>query len=430
MNNSKRALIPVISAFAISTFLAACGGGGSNDSTGSLPKSSAVSLSSSTSSTSSADASSSSSASSETNVCSAVNTVQGFAAIDDLDQPFQVTGGADQGEGNHEISVSNGVDLRNAVYGSASVYKDKPLTIYVDGLITWENSNKADIRIERSNVSIIGRSADAGFEGVGIELKPKNTETPVQNIIIRNLKMRLVPQAHGAGDIISLDGRNGPVRNIWIDHNELYNALETEGCASESCHKDYYDELVSGRADVRNVTISYNYLHDSWKTSLWGSSDTAAPGDKERRITFHHNYWHKVNSRLPLFRFGEAHIFNNYYHDVAASGINVRMGAVMRIDGNVFEDVKNPIVSLDSSELGHWTVADNQFINISTSNGSCSASTPPCYGAHEQSTIADHQPAYDYQLIPVVEVKDHVMEHAGVNKINACLDFSNASSSD
>src|SRR5690606_24166352 len=106
----------------------------------------------------------------------------------------------------------------------------------------------ADIRIERSDVSIIGRGAEAGFEGVGIELKAKSASAAVENIIIRNLKMRLVPQAHGTGDIISLDGRNGPIRNIWIDHNELYNALETESCSNEACHKDYYDELVSGRA--------------------------------------------------------------------------------------------------------------------------------------------------------------------------------------
>lgn len=419
MNNQKLALT-----LAMSALLAACGGGGGSDDSGAPVNSSKSSAASSSSSTSSVDASSSSSASSDANACSIFNNVQGFAAINDLDQPFQVTGGADKGEGHYEISVSNGIELRNAVYASASPYKDKPLTIYVEGLITWENAGNADIRIERSDVSIIGRGAEAGFEGVGIELKAKSASAAVENIIIRNLKMRLVPQAHGTGDIISLDGRNGPIRNIWIDHNELYNALETESCSNEACHKDYYDELVSGRADVSNVTISYNYLHDSWKTSLWGSSDTAAPGDADRRITFHHNHWHNVNSRLPLFRFGEAHIFNNYYHNVSGSGINVRMGAVMRIDGNVFENVKNPIVSIDSSELGYWTVEDNQFINISTSNGSCNSSTSPCYNAHEQSTVADHQPVYDYELMPVTDVKNYVIENSGVNKIDACLGFS------
>src|SRR5690606_32412528 len=158
MNNQKLALT-----LAMSALVAACGVGGSVDS-GSAPanssKSSAASSSSSASSTSSSnssstsssvDASSSSSASSDANACSVFNDVQGFAAINDQDQPFLVTGGADKGEGHYEISVSHGIELRDAVYSSASAYKDRPLTIFVTDLITWENSGNADIRIERSD---------------------------------------------------------------------------------------------------------------------------------------------------------------------------------------------------------------------------------------------------------------------------------------
>src|SRR5690606_16084789 len=397
MKKSKLALL-----FTLSSLLVACGGSGGS-STPSSASSVAQSSSSSSSVTSSPassasptssslSSSSSSSVSSGGLACELINQAQGFASIDDDDNPYAVTGGADVGEGNYEITVTDGVALRNAVYSSGSPYRDKPLTIYIEGLVTGENSNNADIRIERSNVAIIGRGDDAGFEGVGIELKPKNSSTPVENIIIRNLKMRLVLQTRGAGDIISLDGRNGPVRNIWIDHNELHNSQFTEGCTTEACHKDHYDELVSGRADVSDVTISYNYLHDSWKTSLWGSSDAGEVGDTNRRITFHNNYWYKTNSRLPLFRFGEAHIFNNYYHQINGSGINPRMGAVMRIDGNHFDYVKNPIVSIDSRDLGFWTVDDNLFTHITTSNGSCLSNSPPCYNAHTKSTIGEHMP--------------------------------------
>ena len=432
MKKSKLALL-----FTLSSLLVACGGSGGS-STPSSASSVAQSSSSSSSVTSSPassasptssslSSSSSSSVSSGGLACELINQAQGFASIDDDDNPYVVTGGADVGEGNYEITVTDGVALRNAVYSSSSPYRDKPLTIYIGGLITWENSNNADIRIERSNVSIIGLGDDAGFEGVGIELKPKNSSTPVENIIIRNLKMRLVPQTRGAGDIISLDGRNGPVRNIWIDHNELHNSQFTEGCTTEACHKDHYDELVSGRADVSNITISYNYLHDSWKTSLWGSSDNPEE-DVGRRVTFHHNYWDNVNSRLPLYRYGILHMFNNYYHQVTGSGINVRMGARALIDGNVFEIVKNPIVSIDSSELGYWTVGDDEFANsfagVTVSSGSCTSGTPPCYGAHGTSTDASpYLPPYDYSdvLLPTADTKEHVMANAGVGKIDECL---------
>lgn len=348
--------------------------------------------------------------------CEKINTVQGFAAMDG-----GVTGGADVGEGNYVISVSTGDELRDAVYWSSSPYQDKPLTVYVDDLITYENSGGNDIRIERSDVSIIGRSENAGFEGVGVDIRP-NTSAGNGNIIIRNLTMRLVPQSVGTGDIISLNGGNGPVRNVWIDHNEFYNELAVDECpaADEDCNKDFYDELVSGTRDVGNVTISYNYLHDSWKTSLWGSSDD---DEHHRTVTFHHNHWSDVNSRTPLYRFGELHVFNNYYRNITSTGVNVRMHAEARIEGNVFEDSQNPIVSAYSRELGYWDVEDNLFENISTS-GSCQSSSPDCYGAEEESTTT-YIPPYDYAavLLPADEVKAYVLENAGAQTMGECLEF-------
>ncbi|WP_341939633.1 pectate lyase family protein [Marinimicrobium sp. C2-29] len=399
-------LLKLALTLAVTSSLAACGGSSSGGDDNQ-----------SSSSCSSDSSSSSSSSSSDSNVtqCDMLNTVEGFASME-----AGTTGGADVGEGNYVVGVSNGNELRDVVYGSASEpYQDKPLTIYIDDLITWENSGNSDIRIERSDVSIIGRGENAGFEGVGIEVKA--LASGVRNIIIRNLEMRYVPQSHGSGDIISLDGRDGPIRNVWIDHNELYNSLEapeSAGCTGEECHKDYHDELVSGRGDVGHVTISYNYLHDSWKTSLWGSSD----GDEANRtVTFQSNYWENVNSRLPLYRYGELHVFNNYYTEVASSGINVRQTADARIDGNVFENVTRPIVSLYSDELGHWEVEDNIFINIDD-NGTCFSSSPPCEGAYDEST-GQYTPPYDYDhiLMPASEVKDYVIEAAGVNKLGECL---------
>lgn len=421
--------ISLVQLVAVSSLLAACGGGGS----GSSPKpassapavssaassvvssaiSSEVSSASSLSSISSADSSSSSSTPALSG-CEAVNTPQGYAE--------GTTGGADVGDGNFVVTVSTGAQLISALNNSN--YAGRPLTIYVDGTLTWENTNNnRGITINRSNVSVIGRPG-ARFTGLPISITGTGN-AGVSNIIIRNLILHEVPQSRGQGDIITLDGRNGPVRDIWIDHNELYNSRKAPAgatCPTAGCDldKDYYDELVSGRADVSNVTISWNYLHDSWKTSLWGSSDDDT-GD--RHITFQGNHWYNVGSRLPLFRYGEGHVFNNYYQSVSDSGINSRMGARFRIDGNVFENVRNPIVSIDSRELGFWTVDDNSFSGISTSNGTCTSANPPCYGAHNRSTIDGYAPTYAYTLLPSSEVKTAVLANAGAGKINACLGF-------
>ena len=390
--------------------LSACGGsGGSSAGNTSPPALSSVAPASSSASSSpvaSSEAASSlaSSSASSVDACTAVNTVQGFASMGS-----GTTGGADVGLGNNRVIVSNGVELNAALSATHPTYNAKPLVVYINGLITWENSGNAEIRLRRSNVSIIGL-ANAEFSGVGIRISHG-----ASNIIIRNLLMHEVPQAHGAGDHIHLDGQNGAVSNVWIDHNEFYNDLTVD--------KDFYDELVSGRSRVHNVTISYNYLHDSQKTSLWGSSDDAVAEDVGRTISFHHNHWKDVVSRLPLFRFGEGHVWNNYYNGATGSGINSRMGAKMRVDNNVFENVKNAIWSGDSSAIGFWDAQGNSFSN-STWSGSfnVNCATPPCYAGGNNSNI-EYLPPYTYNLQDTASVKAHVLENAGRNKINACLNL-------
>lgn len=391
-----------------------------------VSSSEAISNSLSSSSEPASSSSSSSSASVDFASCDNFNTPQGYAA----DGGIGVTGGADAGLGNQVITVTNGMQLNNALSATNAIYKDKPLVIYIGGTITWENSGNAEIRVRRSNVSIIGLAASGEFHGVGIRISHG-----ASNIIIRNLLIHEVPQARGAGDHINLDGQNGAVSRIWIDHNEFYNDLAVTvpvGTANpDEYQKDYYDELVSGRSRVHNVTISYNYLHKSWKTSLWGSSDNAVEEDVGRTISFHHNYWKDVNSRLPLFRFGEGHVWNSYYQNVSGSGINSRMGAKIRVDNNVFENVKNALWSGDSSAIGFWNATGNTFTNPSWSgsfNASCT--TPPCYAGGNNSN-SDFVPPYAYNVMATVDVKTHVMTYAGRNKIANCLNLpeTNASSS-
>ncbi len=245
-------------------------------------------------------------------------------------------------------------------------------------------------------MSIIGVGDNALFDGIGIKIWRAN------NVIVRNITMRYV--RIGDKDHITIDG---PSSNIWIDHNTFYNSLDVD--------KDYYDELVSGKGEIDNITISYNILRDSWKTSLWGSSDG---DDYDRRITFWGNHWENANSRLPLFRFGEGHIVNNYYDGVISTGINSRMGATLRIEGNVFEDAQNPIVSFYSSELGYWDVEDNTFNNV---NWVEYPSDGVIAGPDVQSTTS-YLPPYSYSRLFAADTKAHVLANAGAGIVTDCLD--------
>lgn len=397
--------------------LTACGGNSSKPDKAAPP----VSTSSSSGGQASVSSVNSSQSSSTSSSCALINQVEGYASLDG-----GVTGGANQGDGSHTLTVTTGQALNAALIENHATYKDKPLTIYIEGKINFDNTQANEIRVRRKNVSLIGRNGGE-ITGVGIRVSHG-----AENIIIRNLKIYKVPQSRGAGDLISLEGNSGAISNIWIDHNELFNDLDADitnfNCGDKSvsdCKKDYYDELVSGRGEVKNVTISYNYLHDSWKTSLWGSSDNQEQEDKGRNITFHHNYWHNVNSRLPLFRFGEAHIYNNYYKEIAGSTINSRMGAEIRVENNVFEKVKNPILSADSTAIGYWNASGNIFTQVTWGETSAErtsqCNTAPCYAYPGNTATTAFTPSYSYQVDSAETVVEKVTTYAGVDKINACL---------
>ena len=301
-------------------------------------------------------------------------------------------GGTTGGKGGATVNVSSGSALIQALADASG-----PTTIMVSGTITPANSGgaeKIDVK-DVQDVSIIGAGEGAELNGIGIKI------VRASNIVIRNLRIHHV--ATGDKDAISIEG---PADHIWIDHNELYADYQT-------VDKDFYDGLLDVKSDAEYITYSWNYLHDSWKTSLVGSSEDDT---FDRKLTMHHNYFRNCNSRLPLFRGGNGHVFNNYYEDIVDTGINARIGACLRIEANYFQDARNPWVSAYSDELGGGELTCNVL-----------AGTSPFEYAddvHELETCTANVP-YDYDAVlnHPDEVPAVVMDNAGVGKLDDPTDF-------
>ena len=128
----------------------------------------------------------------------------------------------------------------------------------------------------------------------------------------------------------------------------------------KALNKDYYDALLDIKRDVDYVTISWNYFHDSWKCSLSGSSETDT---YDRTVTYHHNYYENINSRLPLFRSGHGHVFNNYYKDIVETTINSRINACVKIENNYFQNANNPYVTAYSDVDGYGDISGNILVD-------------------------------------------------------------------
>ena len=229
----------------------------------------------------------------------------------------------------------------------------------------------------KNNITILG--VDGSKANFGIRIKGT-----ANNIIVRNMKIGLLPGGADNGDLIGIEADS---HHVWIDHNELYTRnMKCPGTPDD-------DTTFDGMLDIKNqatfITVSYNYMHDHAKVGLIGSSDTDSA---ERRVTYAHNRYENLGSRLPFQRFGYVHSYNNYFNNITGSGINPRMGGHILVENNFFENALNPVFS-QSTILGQWDLrnnnarssADNATYNITWT--ACSGSTP-CQKATNWTTTA------------------------------------------
>lgn len=232
------------------------------------------------------------------------------------------TGGAD----GEQTTVTSLEELK------AAAEADGPAVIIIDGTIT--GSEQVDVT---SDKTVIG-AAGSSMEGVGLRVKKAS------NVIIRNVKISKV--LADAGDAITVQASN----NVWLDHLDLSSDMDHD--------KDYYDGLLDVTHGSDYVTISNCYLHDHWKASLVGHSDSNADEDTGHLIvTYANNYFSNINSRGPSFRFGTGHIYNHYAEN-SSTGVNTRIGAQLLIESAVFSGIEKAIESADSETVGYAVVND------------------------------------------------------------------------
>jgi len=137
---------------------------------------------------------------------------------------------------------------------------------------------------------------------------------------------------------------------------------------------------------------------------LFGNSDGAADEDEGKlRITVHHNWLgSNVIERMPRVRFGQVHVFNNYY---SGSGNNYCVGAGFQskvlVQNNYFDNVKDPHIFYNGETTAQIVASGNVYIGVSNTSkrdaGQGAAFTPP----------------YQAVLDPANSVKAMVMEGAG-----------------
>ena len=232
----------------------------------------------------------------------------------------------------------------------------------------WQlyNDYKNQIMIKpASNTTIIGKTSESGIKGGTFYIEGSSSEEN-KNIQIRNLIIRdaFDPFPHhetsssGSSDGwnaqydgITLKGTN--VSNIWIDHCTFEDTISVgwDGFATVAVsggeetdnHKNMwqtYDGMLDIAGTVENVTVSYCKFVNHDKVMLLGngSSDSGT-----KTITVHHCYFKDSVQRLPMVRYANVHLYNNYYTFSKSEGytststVNVRDSAKVNSEYNYFD---------------------------------------------------------------------------------------------
>jgi pectate lyase len=181
-----------------------------------------------------------------------------------------------------------------------------------------------------SNTTIVGVGSAATIRGAWFDVRGTTTAN-ISNIIIRNLTFQDTYDCFPQWD--PTDGAEGNwnslydmislryVDHVWVDHN-TFEDRDTKDSTAPTYFGRHF-EMHDGALDITNaadlVTVSWNRFQNHDKTMLIGSSDTGATaaGDKGKlRVTLHHNFFDNLGQRTPRVRFGQVHLFNNYFRIV------------------------------------------------------------------------------------------------------------------
>ncbi|MQY14017.1 hypothetical protein SRB5_41780 [Streptomyces sp. RB5] len=276
-------------------------------------------------------------------------------------------GGTTGGSGGPTVTVTSLAALTDAVA------QDGRLTVRVNGNF----SCSVGVRVS-SDKTVIGVGSSSGLNGCGLGMKD------VDNVVVRNMKISNVRAGNGNGDAIHIDGAT----HLWLDHNDLSSDLSHD--------LDYYDGLLDMTHGADYITVSWNVLHDHYKCSLVGHSDSNASEDRGHlRVTYHHNKFSNCYQRNPRVRFANpVHVYNNYYTmgggpEDYSYGVATTMGAGVLVEGNYFENIAEPThLSEGDSDGGSLVARNNTLVNSGPvlTSGSV-GSIPYAFTAESSGTV-------------------------------------------
>ncbi len=318
-------------------------------------------------------------------------------------------------------ALNNGGDNPKIIklVGTIDMSEGRPYTS------TSDQAARGAIRL-KSNTTLIGADANAGIVNGTVLV------SNVSQVIIRNLKI-VAPcdvepvwdptdgatgNWNSAYDAIGVSGSH----HVWVDRVTLTDVpltddfLPVENGKKKQCHDGALD--ITNASDY--VTVSYSVFGQHDKTTLVGGGDSATADEGKLRVTFSNNVYRDVAQRAPRVRFGQVHVFNNYFVGSKSASpyahsysIGAGKNAKILSSNNVFE-------------VAGAASCDGVVTNMSSANpgafkDSGSVLNGKALGACAVSNAVSWTPPYAFAPRPVSLVKTNALAQAGVGKISTTI---------
>lgn len=243
---------------------------------------------------------------------------------------FAGSAGTTGGGNANPIIVNSTSELRSAVSGNNSK------VVVVNGRFNLGGSISIG-----SNTTLIGANTSSGLYGGTVQVRGSN-------YIIQNLSF-----GPASGDVMEISGAT----NVYITKSEFH---------------DSTDELCSIVRQADYVTISWSKFYfdnpDSHSFAhLIGNGDGVTADRGRLHTTLHHNWYDNgVRGRQPRVRFGEVHLYNNYFNSNNTDYcIGVGVEAKIRVENCHFDNVDDPWADYGGSGNGQMGWSGLLFENSS-----------------------------------------------------------------
>lgn len=273
-------------------------------------------------------------------------TVTGIGNI--LNSVGQDIGGGKTANGGTVTNTNQGIIKKLAQDGTPLVIRIVGNVTAPEGLTAYDSTdfggsvgdNGFMARMKSGkDITIEGVGNDATVNGWGFHFMAESSAPELgKSFEVRNVAFRNVPE-----DCIGFEGvqegtnLTASIERCWVHNCEFYVPHISNPAESDKAEGDGACDFKRGQY----FTNSYCYYEGYHKTNLVGSSDTSL----QYHLTYHNNYWKNCESRGPLARQADIHMYNNVFDGQSSYCASVRANAYIFSEYNAYvNECKDPVL--------------------------------------------------------------------------------------